>query len=139
MRRGPFALAIVALGIVSPASAAICPAEASLRADPHWRDRDCELCVINQVYVGPGTTLHWNGAEATLPTINRYLTILHHMNPVPYVQLILRRGADCAMIARVRAAIEHALPCEPGYHCGFALVDERSLPPSSPAPRRRRR
>ena len=139
MRLAVIALAIAALGVAAPARAANCPAEAALRADPRWRDRECELCVINQVYVGPGLGLHWNGAGATLPTINRYLTILQHMNPVPYVQLVVRRGADCAMIARVRAAIEHALPCEPGYHCAFALVDERSLPPPFPAPHRRGR
>jgi hypothetical protein len=138
MRLAAIALAIAALGVAAPAGAAICPAEAALRADPRWRDRDCELCVINQVYVGPGVGLRWNGAAVTLPTVNRYLTILNRMNPVPYVQLIVRRGADCAMIGRVRATIEHALPCEPGYHCPFALVDERSLPPPFPAPRRRR-
>jgi hypothetical protein len=137
MRLSAIFLSLAALCVVAPARAATCPAEAGIRADPRWRDRDCELCVINQVYVGPGAKLHWNGAEVSLSTLRSYLAILDHMNPLPYLQLIVRPAADCDMLARVRASIEHALPCHAG-RCAFALVDERWLPPASPAPRRRR-
>jgi hypothetical protein len=138
MRLAIIALAVAALGVAAPAKAAVCPAEAALRADPRWRDRDCEMCMINRIYVGPRTDLRWNGARVTVETIRRYLAITHLMAPQPFTMLVIRPGADCAVLAAVRATIERGLPCAPGYYCSFALADARSLPPPPPASRRRR-
>ena len=140
MRLAGVALAVAAFGVAQSASAATCPAEAALRADPRWRERDCHLCVINRIHVGPGADLHWNGVRVTLLTLSQYLTITASMNPVPFAEFIIRPGAACGTIAQVRATIERALPCEPGFYCGFALARDRPPPlPSPPPPPSRRR
>ena len=91
------------------------------------------MCMFNRIYIGPGNELHWNGAKVIFATLNRYLSIIRNMAPVPFTELAIRPGADCGMIAQVRASIERAVPCEPGWHCSFSLVEAR------PPPRRRRR
>jgi hypothetical protein len=140
MRLAFVALAVATTGVAAPARAAVCPAEAALRADSRWRSRDCELCVINRIYVGPESELRWNGARVTPGTLRQYLGITAHMNPLPFAEFIIRPGADCEMIAHVRTWIERAVPCEPGFHCGFALVHDRtSRRPSPPPPPSRRR
>jgi hypothetical protein len=121
------AIAFAAFGVALPASAATCAAEASLRTDPRWRDRGCHECVIVRVYVGPETALHWNGATRDLPAIRRYLAITRTLNPEPFIELVIRRGAHCSAIAAIRETIRQELPCD-NWGCSYALVPERPRP-----------
>ena len=131
-----FALTVAVAGLAVPASATTCPAEASLRADPRWRDGDCHHCIINRVYAGPGTMLRWNGARVNLATLRHYLTIVHEMEPEPFTTLVIGPGADCGLIARVRDLVERTQACSPGYLCSFGLAAPRR-PPASRARSRR--
>jgi hypothetical protein len=127
MRLSAIFLSLAALCVVSPAEATTCPAEAGIRADPRWRDRGCHLCVIVRVYVGPGMALHWNGATRDLPAIRRYLAITRTLNPEPFIELVIRRGAHCGTIGAIRETIQQELPCD-NWGCTYALVPDRPRP-----------
>jgi hypothetical protein len=90
------------------------------------------MCTINRIRVGPGTSLHWNGASVNFATLRRYLEITGFMTPVPFAAVFIRPDADCGLIARVRATVEEMLRCD-GPYCSFALVRD-----PGPPPRRRR-
>lgn len=129
------AMLLLALASVGPARAAICHQQVELSADPRWapRDRDnCELCDFNYVGVGPGTLLRWNGAAVTEATLAQYLEIVADMQPRPITLLLIGRAADCALLARIVAAIETHADCGRGERCAFGLAL-----PRRPQPRRR--
>lgn len=129
------AMLFLALASTGPARAAICLQQAELAADPRWAPQDgdnCHGCDFNYVGVGPGERLRWNGAELTEARLDQYLEIVANMQPRPVTLLLIGRAADCALLARIVAAIETHGDCGPGERCAFGLAL-----PSRPPPRRR--
>lgn len=47
----------------------------------------------------------------------QYLEIVANMQPRPVTLLLIGRAADCALLARVVAAIEAHADCGPGERC----------------------
>jgi hypothetical protein len=125
---------ILALACIVPARAAICHQQVELSADPRWARQDgdnCDMCDFNYVGVGPGERLRWNGAELTEARLAQYLEIVANMEPRPVTLLLIGRAADCALLARIVAAIETRGECY-GERCTFGLAL-----PQRPPPRRR--
>jgi len=126
------AMLFLALASIAPARAAICPQQVTLRDDPRWAPIDsdnCGHCDFNFVGVGPGDQLRWNGAPVAEATLARYLEIVSLTEPRPVTLLLIGRAADCALLARIVAAIETQTGCGAGEQC-FGLP---------PAPLRTRR
>ena len=126
---------VLALTCIVPARAAICHQPAELAADPRWAPQDgdnCDNCEFNYVAVGPGLRLRWNGADLTEARLAQYLEFVANMEPRPVTLLLIGRAADCALLARIVAAIETHADCGPGERCAFGLA----LPQRPPLRRR---
>lgn len=118
------AMLVLALASAGPAQAAICHQQVALRDDPRWAPRDrrnCHECDFNVVGVGPGAELRWNYAPLAEIMLPQYLEIVAAMQPRPATVLLIGRAADCALLARVVAAIEAHADCGPGEQCPFGL------------------
>lgn len=119
------AMLLLALASAGPARAAICLQQAELAADPRWAPRDgdnCHQCEFNYVSVGPGERLRWNGADLTEARLAHHLEITANMEPRPVTLLLIGRAADCALLARIVAAIEAHGECHGGERCTFGLA-----------------
>jgi hypothetical protein len=126
---------LLALACIVPARAATCPQEAQLRADPRWPpldDEHCHHCLVKIVGVGRNGLLLWNGAPVTEARLADYLGDGAERDPSLVTMLWIGVDADCALLARVVAAIETHAECD-GEYCPFGLA------PDAPPRRRARR
>lgn len=127
------AMLLLALTSIAPAQAATCPQQAQLRADPRWTPRDeenCHHCIFNIVVAGPTDLLLWNGSPVTEARLATFLRRGARLDPPPVTLLLIHNGsngADCALLARVVAAIERHGECY-GDHCPFGLAPPRRPP-----------
>jgi hypothetical protein len=125
--------ALLTLASVVPAQAASCPQEVRVRADPRWAPPGIGTIVerigTNVVFVGPGASLYWNGADVTEAKLATYLGLVAKLVLRPDTLLGINEGADCALLARVVTAIEAHAPADCEYECGFELHVPEPPPP----------
>jgi hypothetical protein len=128
------AVFLLAFASITPAQAESCPLEARLRADPRWAPLDNGFIPerdSNTVFVGPGAELRWNGGDATEAVLATYLGLVAKMSPRPVTLLGIQKGADCALLSRVVAAIEAHAPADCEVDCRFELAVPGPPPPET--------
>ena len=123
---------LLALAAIAPAQAATCPQEARLRADPRWAPPDSDNrqhCLDLYRLRRPRRLLLWNGADVTEARLATYLGLAAKLVLRPVTLLGIHEGADCALLARVVAAIEAHAPTDCEDDCGFELHVPEPPPP----------
>lgn len=61
--------------------------------------------------------LYWNETPVRQSQLNSYLAISHTLNPEPDVLLEVETGAPCAVLTRVRNAMDRNLECRASGRC----------------------
>lgn len=99
-------LAVGAPQIESDAQGAVIACARIVSAEQFERVRRRERVepLVNRVRIDR-RGLRWNGAPIDPATLKQYFAITTAMTPVPYLVIQVDRGADAALLGRVRDAI----------------------------------
>jgi hypothetical protein len=111
-------------GATEAAAAPTCFALARLQPRDGWSELDsnnCELCMFNQIRIGPGSDLRWNDTPIGDSKLRIYLGRIRAMIPQPVTLIRIDPRADCATIDRISRMVERETPCPRGSFCRYGL------------------
>ena len=98
-----------------------------------------DLFVINLIRL-QGTQIIWNDTPVTEGQTLGYIQDVAAISPSPLTALSIRGDTDCALVQRIRAALEQAVDCPMKcFEYSEAEWGQRFSPPPPPPPRHRRK
>jgi hypothetical protein len=100
-----------------------------------WRKPGPFFLVVNKIAVDRTGATYWNGKPISAQTLDKYLSVVPTMNPIPAVFLETEMGAPCASVDAVRKKMEERLGCSHGGPCAEGIMDvweNTPLPPGTP-------
>jgi hypothetical protein len=112
------------------------PGRACSPPSPTWdKPHSFGLVILNKIALDRNGATYWNGKPVSAPNLDKYLSIVPTMNPVPVTILETEMGAPCASLDAVRMKMNERLKCSQGGRCAEGILDvwnNLALPPGTP-------
>jgi hypothetical protein len=79
--------------------------------------------IMNKIALDRNGATYWNGTPISARTLDKYLSIVPNMNPIPVTFLEVEMGAPCDALDALRKKMEQRLHCADRGPCAEGILE----------------